>query len=115
MTLEEFHQRVTFQGGCDRILHDGKMQWQIIDVHKIPVIFRKGQEVDFYCCHGLMVFFLRLRNQPLEQYHYIHTKKDKIEGRPPYLIAECPVYCVNDGFLLQILSRFYLTMHQSLK
>ncbi|NDV66647.1 hypothetical protein [Bacteroides sp. 224] len=99
MTIKDFENRASFQGGYDRVFGE----WKIIDIHEIPDKMSEHHEVDFYCSNGKQVYLLRLRNRGVEKYEIVGEN-------PSCLIAELPIRGIDDRFLEVVLSKFGLGM-----
>jgi hypothetical protein len=100
MTVKEFYERVAWQRVPDRTFGD----WKLIDIHQIPKQFLPQSEVDFYCCNDKAVYLLRLRHRKIKKLDIVPDTRNS--GYPTYLIAELPIYKVDDVFLAQILAEF---------
>lgn len=103
--VQNFNHRVMYLKRCAEDVDRKFGDWQVIDVHEIPL--SNLNEVDFWCCDGKSLYLLRIRNSKASKLHFIPS--DLRLKEPNYVIVEMPVEQpqtqINDEFLMNILQR----------
>jgi hypothetical protein len=100
-TLRDFKERLKYHNGPDRIIGE----WQIIDVHEIPPQFKKGMEVDFYCCNSRDVFLLNICEGEQSEIEY-YAAQDGYKDSIIWLTAKVKIERIDNLFIKQLLHYF---------